>query len=117
MNEKSKNFGTLWLSDTGIFPETDSSMKLAVNSRKAKDIKELVERWKSNNFRMRAVVNNTDVENLARLLGFTIGSEGVVSLTQGCVILVRKADNFLIKEDSSLDELLSHFRFSVVVGA
>ena len=38
-------------------------------------------------------------------------------MSQGMVILVRRADQYLIKEDFSLPSRLEHFTFSVLVGA
>ena len=116
MSVKSTDCGTLWLTDSGVFPESESTMKLVVMPRKAKEILELVGRYQADDLRMRAIVNDSDVERLARELGFDIGS-GVVRMSQGMVILVRRADQYLIKEDFSLPSRLEHFTFSVLVGA
>ena len=100
-----------------MFPESESTMKIVVMPKTAKEILELVENWRVENKRLRAIVNNSDIETLAIKLGFKAGSEGVVRMTQGVVILVRRADNFLIKEDLSLADRFSHFTFSLLVGA
>ena len=116
MSVKSTDCGTLWLTDCGVFPETDTNMKIVVMPKTAKEILELVENWSVENKKLRAVVNNADIEHLARELGFVVGSEGVVRMTQGIVILVRRSENnFLIKAET-INDLLSYFKFSVLVG-
>ena len=91
-------------------------MKIVVMPKTAKEILELVENWSVENKKLRAVVNNADIEHLARELGFVVGSEGVVRMTQGIVILVRRSENnFLIKAET-INDLLSYFKFSVLVG-
>ena len=116
MSVKSTDCGTLWLTDSGVFPETDTNMKIVVMPKTAKEILELVENWSVENKKLRAVVNNADIEHLARELGFVVGSEGVVRMTQGIVILVRRSENnFLIKAET-INDLLSYFNFSVLVG-
>ena len=114
--EISQNCNTLFLTDCGVFPETDTNMKIVVMPKTAKEILELVENWSVENKKLRAVVNNADIEHLARELGFVVGSEGVVRMTQGIVILVRRSENnFLIKAET-INDLLSYFKFSVLVG-
>ena len=119
--EISQDCNTLFLTDCGVFPESESTMKIVVMPKTAREILELVENWRVENKRLRAVVNNSDIEWLARDLGFEIGAEGAggasVRMTQGIVILVRRADQYLIKGDLSLDDLLEHFTFSLLVGA
>ena len=115
--EISQDCNTLYLTDIGILPQTDTTMKLVVMPRSTAQIRELVENWRVENKRLRAIVNNTDIETIARKLGFDIGSEGVVRLEQGVVILARRSHDFLIDWDSSLETLLEeHFQFSLVVG-
>ena len=112
----SQNCNTLFFTDCGVFPETDTNMKIVVMPKTAKEILELVENWRVENKRLRAIVNNADIEHLARELGFVVGSEGVVRLSQGIVILARRTENnFLIKAETLLD-LLEYFTFSVLVG-
>ena len=115
--EISQDCNTLYLTDIGILPQTDTIMKLVVMPKTPREILELIENWRVENKRLRAVVNNSDIETLARKLGFEVGSEGGVRMKQGIVILVRRTDNFLIKEDLSLADRFSHFTFSVLVGA
>ena len=113
----SQDCNTLFLTDCGVFPETDSNMKIVVMPKTAREILELVENWRVENKQLRAVVNNADIQHLSRELGFVVGSEGVVRMRQGIVILVRRYENnFLIKAET-LDDLLEYFTFSVLVGA
>ena len=115
--EISQDCNTLFLTDCGVFPENKSTMKLVVMPKTSKEILELVENWRVEKKKLRAVVNNADIEHLARELGFVVGSEGVVRMKQGIVILARRSENnFLIKAETLLD-LLEYFTFSVLVGA